>query len=589
MKKIIIALIVAAIALTLSISAFAYFNSDEYVFSNSIADSVSEIGEREEIEPILNILKKGSIAFDVSSTEKSDFNVSAAGKLYFSKDAIMLDGAEIKVDDKKLDLGLYLSKDQAYVENQSILNGTYGLEFNGTADDFEDSIFAYGEDGKYAIQDKEIYDAIVDILKASEDQKDNKKIAKDAQGLLEKYSKKAYKLICKYGEIDSDTDKINTGDDKNVSVKEIVLTLDGEAIAEVLSELYDQARDDKDLEELIEKLSDKIGEFDTAEDSDEPKTLLEAYNQYFVDDEEDYISNAIDALEDSDAEIEITAYTSKISHTLMQVSLEYTNGTYSNKFSLDFGKKGIKDTEIITFTSSSGTYEYEIVYEITENNKKEFKATLDIDEDFKIKLNIDKKNEKYKVFFGDYTLSGKYEQSGDKTTITASSLKDYLGEDILPFKISLTFDEKDKMPKPEENVESIFDIKESDIDKWIENAEEFFAKTKPSTDADAAYTALSLNGLTAVKDDELIPSTLQAIGIANISCVVSASGTIDGNETIITIFYFDTEADAELAEEQLRAHVESENENATSSSEWEFKREANMIWYGTTGAAALAN
>ncbi len=480
MKKIILIIALAmAIVTAASVSIFAYVNSSAYVFENSISDVTTEVIKRDELRPILDVLSSGSLDFKIKGREDKKKSV-VSGKMYFGKEEFMLENFKVTDGTELLELDLYSGESGAYITNESILGGTYGFTYGTLAEEFKNSIFAY-EKGDFSVADEKTEKAIIKLFELIDDRKRMDELSDDTIKVIEKYNDKAYKLMREYGELDSDNKKIKTGGEK-VSARVLTLTLDSEAIANVLRDLYEEARLDEDVEKVVKELSDIIESMDAFEDvdeqaedekNDEPDTLMEYYEVYFADDKDDTISGWLDSVEEGNFEIEIETATSIINHTLMQASLDVSVGDISVAGSVDFGKKGIDGTDKIVLSFAN----YEIVYEIQENSKEKFEATLDLGKELggKIELAIDKEDDKYVLsIFDAYEISGDYEEEKNETKITLEKLTDADGKDILKVDITLIFNKKDRMPKPINDYKSIFDVKEEDLKKWVEEATEKF-------------------------------------------------------------------------------------------------------------------
>ena len=197
MKTKLIAIILAVVFLVGAgsiIGVAAYNNSPKTVAIKAIENAIEATLEREEVQPLYNMLKGGSLSFNVSKIEEDGDDLleggSISGKLYFSQDALMLD--DFKSDAYGIDVSgkIYLSDEMFYVSEDEYLGGAYGFEFDKLAKDFADSIFAYGSDSVYAIEDEEIYEAIIEAL----EKLDNEKIKKDSEKLLKKLLGELWKI-----------------------------------------------------------------------------------------------------------------------------------------------------------------------------------------------------------------------------------------------------------------------------------------------------------------------------------------------------------------------------------------------------------
>ena len=103
----------------------------------------------------------------------------------------------------------------------------------------------------------------------------------------------------------------------------------------------------------------------------------------------------------------------------------------------------------------------------------------------------------------------------------------------------------------------------------------------PAKDPDDALAALKENGYTAVKDTVASPLALKALGVKNVTSVVSGTKVVDDKVENITIVYFEDKDAAKDSFEKLEEYAEDEkDEDAT----WVVKQSGAMIYFGTEQA-----
>ena len=102
----------------------------------------------------------------------------------------------------------------------------------------------------------------------------------------------------------------------------------------------------------------------------------------------------------------------------------------------------------------------------------------------------------------------------------------------------------------------------------------------PAKDPDDALAALKENGYTAVKDTVASPLALKALGVKNVTSVVSGTKVADDKGESIIVYFEDKDA-AKDSFEKLEEYAEEEkDEDAT----WVVKQSGAMIYFGTEQA-----
>ena len=151
------------------------------------------------------------------------------------------------------------------------------------------------------------------------------------------------------------------------------------------------------------------------------------------------------------------------------------------QFMLDFGPKGIKDTDQITMEQYSYYYGEEVsqyVYKIEENSKKKYESVFEVNDEEIFSIKIDRVKDKYEVKSGYMTYSGKISTKNKETTITLDKITEdnewYGSSSTIKTDLTIVIDQKDKMPSAPKNYDSIADIEVKDIEKWEEKLEGSF-------------------------------------------------------------------------------------------------------------------
>ena len=444
------------------VTTTAVMNSPKIVTANAISRMFEDVLAREEIEPIYNMLKGGSLEAQVSEVMLKGANKmkgTYAGKVYFSEDALMLEDVMVQYGNFKIDADLYVSQDTIYLSEQEVLGGEYGINMDTLAKDFEESIFAYGSGSKYAIPDEDIYET---LLEAFEDATTSKKATKDAKKILKKYLKKATKIINKNVEYSSEGDKVKlNGEKKNVRV--ITVEMDEEALSNIIYEFYEFLVEDKSLVKHFEKYETQYATFVEGLEGDYD-SMAEWYED-ILDDAEDTIEDLCEEIENSRSfqDWEFILYTPKAEAKVLGMEL---NIGKTNIFALDFGTKGVKNTDEITLEVGGE----KISYEIKKNDKKTYKATLEVEGTKIMSINVDRSDDTFDVRVGDYKVTGTMENRGKQIYIAVEkyayapngvAVNEYTTD------LEILITEKDKMPSIPKDFNTIADIEEADMDKVL--------------------------------------------------------------------------------------------------------------------------
>ena len=489
MKKLIISIVAAlTVCAGTATGATVYMNQPEVVARNAVADVIEGFFEREEIAPVLGMVTEGSLELTAKSKmDEEDVpailaDAEAGGKIYFSENAIMLEGFYAKTEGIDLKADAYLSEELAYVTNDDILGGSWGIIRGEMADAFKDSELI-----EMTGMPEEAEELILKILESYDDN-----ITADLRKDIEKYSEKYLKVVIKAIEnnakYESENDEVKVGGER-IDARVIAVTIDAEAAVAIAEEIYDEFKNDKKLRETV------LGYLEEYED-------LVKENGFVTDDEDfadlydemiDEIGDAIDELdEDDEGAIVMEIVTPKLSSKLMKLNLiEKYDGGKTTLLTIDVGEDGVKDSQNISITAGGAT----ISYEITENSSKEYVSAIKVkygsESTTVAKLTIDKKEDTFKLSIpeGDTTISGNWVSKGKTTTITVNKVKvdEYTVSD---FEITLVIKSKDKMPSPEgkKDIKNILSITEEDIEEITSNAGDILGfGAKGDTDVEDSY------------------------------------------------------------------------------------------------------
>lgn len=497
LKTKILIIVIAAVVVAgaaVGIGFAIYNNTPEVVAANAIEGVFRDFAERDEIKPVANMLEKGSLTisaselyakYDGERDDAFDEEFEVNGKVYFSKDAIMLD--ELKFEygqDFKLSGSAYISADKIYVQENEIFDATIGLIKGELADDLKDSIFAYDSESDFAIPDEEAYNIILAVLEYY-DELDTKELEKDAEKLVKRYSKDIYKIFCENAEFEAENDKVKLNGEKK-SVRVITIKFDEGDVAEMVEQICEYICEDEELLEFIEKYTEDLDDAFEEELNDAGySSIADAYED-LIDNLDDEIDSICEGIKESEFKIAIEIVTPKLSSTLLKLSVSVDK---EDLFELDFGPKGIKKTNIISLTVA-GNKDDKIEYEVLENNMSEYKSELRVGKQEICEIEVDRKKDTFEINVNDYIeISGSMSKKGDTTTIEFEEMVMPNGEGKIYSDLTIVIDEKDKMPDPEEKFDSIADIKVEDIEEWMEKISEidFGGATEEDTPMDPEW------------------------------------------------------------------------------------------------------
>ena len=475
-KKIILASVLFVLIGALT-TFLLILNAPKNVALRAAKNFIGDIVKREEIKPIYKTFKGGSVELSVDKIIEKEDDVTEdilngdyfSGKIYFGKNKIMIDDFDSKIAGVELKGQLYASADEVYIDEEKIIGEAYGTKFVNFADELKRSIFAPDSGSGYALS-QDVFDQIID---AFDDIDNTKDASKDLSKTLKKAIKDVIKIVFDNAEISSEKEKIKL-DGNKIKVRTVSITIDADAMSNIIDEVYDYLCTSDVILDYIEEYGD-----------------VEAYEE-LMEDLEDDIDDICDAIDDDDDfdTLEIRISTPKRKAKLLK--LEVISGK-DTVFELDCGKKGIKKTDSVTIEFDGA----EITYQIEEDNRKVFSSFIRIDEgsfEVIISLEIDRKEDSYTITctsfdeYGDkkyvdkYTIKGDFSKKRDTINMTVDKIttkhsyeNSYTtNESVTTYEVNgkIVIDSKDKMPDASKSYKKISDIKESDLDEWIEKVDD---------------------------------------------------------------------------------------------------------------------
>ncbi|MBQ7387640.1 MAG: hypothetical protein IJW03_05700 [Clostridia bacterium] len=452
----------------------AILSSPKVVFSNAISGAVKGFVKRDEIAPIVSMLKHGSLAVDAEIEPTEDEKIELGGKVYFSNKSIFFSDIVFDNGDMALEGSAYFSLDYMYVNSDKILGGAYGFVAGDSESSFKNSVFAE-KDGDYELPE-DSQTMVANYLRGYDEDIYNE-MYKDANKLIKKYEKKLKSLVSKYGEFEKETTKMKVdGERKNVRL--VTLTITQDALVEIMEELYFYVETDSKLEDFFIEYADFFEEALIASGNvDEDFDAQEAYDD-FLEEFEKYVDELDDSSKD-DISYVIKVATPKSSSKLIKLTVSMVDDDDEEElYVVEAGSKGVKKTDKLVIKNGNTTY----TYEIKDDSMSAYKASLvheydsewsdDYDyEETVLSIDIDKKKDKVKIGLndGDTVLKGTFKSNLFNTKITIDSIT--VGEEKLDkANISVTLNKFDfvflnKTKLDEAEVMPIDELKAEDIEK----------------------------------------------------------------------------------------------------------------------------
>ena len=466
-------------------------NQPENVAISAIAGVFNDALERPEIEPLVNMIKGGSLSLNMTSYEIDGENrfeeldiSKLGGKIYFSDDnKLYIEKAGVDMNGESIRFDAFFSDELLYVKSD-LLGGAYGVKYKEALEQFEESIFHKDADSDYSL-DKSTSNYISELLeRLADSSKDYEDMANDLTELLEYYVKAAWDIACETIEIESETKSVKLGKER-VNARVITFSFDERDLSDIIDAFAEFIESDDRLQKFIDKYEAVFGE---------ALETLKLDSDDIVDELVDLLDELAEEVDDF-GEVTVEIVTPKLSSKLLKATLKYEDGDYVAECSIDCGKDGIADTDRIAISGkyTRGNIESEntYIYAVSKNDSKSFKSSLVYEgsrysdsysqyevenELFNVSINKSKGSFTIEFLDGSRAVTGKYSQSGSATKFTVQKLLSRYDEDedfeaYAELNLEIIFNEKDKMPSVGKYKE-LADITEKDVDKLLENIED---------------------------------------------------------------------------------------------------------------------
>lgn len=450
MKKRII-LIVALLLVALSVGAAIYLLGPKVTARNAIAGVAGDLLDRDEIKPLAQIFKKGSVSFsaeidtqamytpiygDLYIGEKLDLSLD--GKLCFGKNSLFLQNADLHLNDFEMRGDLYIGKKYAYLESD-LVGGAVGMIKGEMTDALKSSELARE-------MPEELYRELLPLMKEYDGiSEDGRSFGKS---LLMEHLTDLIACVEKNATYQSETREVLLQGEPT-KCRVITVTLDGEGIRAILCQLS-SSLDDERLCKLIDRNAWLLTGFLVPENM-----KIDSLSAYLAQ----RVENA--APEDDEIwtlEIATPRFSSKLLSLRMMSEGEPV-------FSLDFGRDGIQKTDHITACVADSTYTYSITNHADGVRGASLDRRLDRGVFPLFSLSIDEQNDSFCLFWreGDTEryLMGDWIETKESTTVIAEKITDAEGNWMDEgFHVALTVTKKDSMPRAlgKKEVRNLFDL-----------------------------------------------------------------------------------------------------------------------------------
>lgn len=368
------------------------------------------------------------------------------------------------------DMTLHRTRDDIVLSGSLFHQGPYGVSLKDGAQALDDSTFAPGTYSDYEL-DEETFSALRNFLSL---QNDAPKALKEELGKVSgKYIELLVKAAVEAGSVSTRNVELKVGS-QDVKAVDVLLRMDGPALAKALKTLAKEAGSDEALRKAAADLAKQ------AYASSAGLKLLEyGYNLGFLgwyysflrfDDFEmpsqaeieEIAARAIDQfvqrareqaayLESGDFQLQVEFYVAKKAKTLAAITVkawEHSDKVFSLEATIGENIYTSKSVHLKVFDGWNTT---QIRYSVDDNNEEYYLAELVFDNGYdyqRIAIFWDKKTGKWEIGESGWSLEGTLEKSGRDATVTITR---YQHEDYYIDKelgMALVIREKDTAPAP---------------------------------------------------------------------------------------------------------------------------------------------
>ena len=475
----IIAIILAAVLVVGGGVTVGVVVSNNNLPQNIAKDAILSLGnviERIEFAPIYQTFTGGSIQMSQTSiTQDGETSqVTNSAKIFFADDGIVLQNINFSQLDVAIQGELWLTEDFVYISEQNILGDAYAWERGKLAEQFEKSIFAYGSNSKYSINNQAKYDDALKLFKHL-DKVNTAAMQRDIKKVYANYLNEVWEIACEEIEFEEAV-KVVKIDGENVEARNVKITIDADDICEIWENVLDFLCEDDQVVNFLDKYEDVLNIannpiFGTGTQSN--KTLADEYRQLLDEWQDDYYNTSLRIQNEwGNNKLVVDISTPKHQSKLLKLNVAYG---YEDMLTLDFGGKTIENANKITLVDPDGVKH---VYQVV-NGDQILRINYTVDGVKVFSFNLDRESTEYTWFTTEddgstTTIKGTLLQDKNKNlTITVKEVthdNERYAVDNYSYTMDLTFvlKLKDKLPQKPTDYKTLATITEEDVDKIVD-------------------------------------------------------------------------------------------------------------------------
>ena len=442
--------------------------------------SLADFTERAELKPIYEVLTNGSIEMSQSYIRQNDKTEmwTNTAKVYFADDGVVLQNINFAQTGFELQGELWLTEDFVCINAENLLDSAYAIEMGNLAKQFEKSIFTYGSNSEYAIQDQRLYAGILSLLDHL-DKLNARKMQKELTQIGQSYLKELWDIACKQVDFSEGTKAMEI-DGKKVDVRNINIVVDAYDVCKIWESTLDFLQEDDQVTKFLDKNEDLLNIannpiFGAGQTTNQ--TLSDTYREMLKQLKKEFYTTAAEIQESwGDNQLVIDVATPKHKAELIKLNINYAN---EDVYTLDFAGKTIKDTNKITLIEQGVKQVYQ-----TLNGDQFFGITYTIDDVEMFKFQLDKETSNYELYYDatindavstiSYRIEGKVIDGADlKITINnVTQIEDNIWwenpkETSYLMDLAFVLKNKDKLPAKPQGYKTLETLTEEDLEKLL--------------------------------------------------------------------------------------------------------------------------
>lgn len=328
-----VAIAAIVIAVILSVKA----NSPENLITTAIARTVDSAFS----EQTKDLLSKGSITISSDlgkwETDKlfgiDELPLKLLMKLTFGGEEYAALQAKVDYDGENiLDAILYETQTQIIMQCEQLLPDCYGIDIANLKDILQESVWASGN--AYGLS-KNVFNTLMQNSerRAQQYQETQSKLTES----LDRYYLLLIKTACEKGNATTSGQKY-TIDDETIATTAVSLSIDGDAMAEIMTVMYDAFTTDQELRSLFEEYFEAIlSTYPSDPSMPSGKEIVDEMYEEMLSSEA--FDEAMDAVRNSDILLEPVFYIAKSGKQLAAFELAVTAEGESGKLTLQLGDR----------------------------------------------------------------------------------------------------------------------------------------------------------------------------------------------------------------------------------------------------------